>query len=238
MWDIGFISFCLVYAVHGETQEQLSNLHNSLMINYKSDVVPRYNDNPIKVNITFYLMSLVRFDEIEETLVAAAWLSLSWHDQFLMWSENQKYENITDIYLKQENIWRPDVVLLNTVEDYELLGSDDRLVEVSSDGDVLWEPGHRFRSACSPNINKYPFDTQKCILKFSTWTHVDSIVTFESESDEIILDDFEENGEWKIISSRTESRIFYSDDYGLPQFIVTLTFQRRRTYYVLQCAFL
>ena len=66
-------------------------------------------------------MSLIRFDETEETLVTAAWLSMSWQDQFLTWSENPEYVNITDIYL----IWKPDVVLINTVEDYE----SDRIIE-------------------------------------------------------------------------------------------------------------
>ena len=171
------------------------------MNNYKNDVVPRSDDKPIQVNITFYLMSLIRFDETEETLVSAAWLSISWRDQFLMWSDNTEYENITDIYLKQKYIWKPDIVLINTVDDFEILGSDNRLAEVTSDGGILWEPGHRFQSTCSPNINNYPFDSQKCVLKFSTWTHVASIVILDSESNEIILDDFEENGEWKIITS-------------------------------------
>ena len=82
----------------------MANLHNVLMSDYKSDVVPRNNNVPINVRITFYLMSLIRFDETEETLVTAAWLSMSWQDQFLMWSEKPEYENITNIYLKPQFI--------------------------------------------------------------------------------------------------------------------------------------
>ena len=230
---ISLFTLYLPHAANGQTQARISSLYSSLMSNYSTNAVPRTGDEPIKVNITFYLMSLVRFDETEETLVSAAWLSLSWRDQFLTWSENPDFENITDIYLKQKEIWRPDILLLNTVEDYELLGADDRLVEVTSEGEILWEPGHRFRSACSPNINHYPFDTQECELQFSTWTHIDSIVNFKSETDEIFLDDFEENGEWEIIKSSAKCRIFEGEGYSLSQFIVTVTLQRRRTYYVL-----
>ena len=233
MLIIGLIYAFLTYRINGESQAQMTYLHNYLINNYKNDVVPRIDDKPIQVNITFYLMSLIRFDETEETLVSAAWLSISWRDQFLMWSDNTEYENITDIYLNQKYIWKPDIMLINTVDDFEILGSDNRLAEVTSDGGILWEPGHRFQSTCSPNINNYPFDTQECILKFSTWTHVASIVILDSESNEIILDDFEENGEWKIITSSVVSRIFDYGDYSLPEFIVTLTLQRRRTYYVL-----
>ena len=228
-----FITLYLPHTIYGNTQTRLSNLYSSLMSNYNTNVVPRKDEEPIQVNITFYLMSLVRFDETEETLVSAAWLSMSWRDQFLVWLDNPDYENITDIYLKQKEIWRPDILLLNTVEDYVLLGADDRLVEVTSEGAILWEPGHRFRSACCPNINHYPFDTQECELTFSTWTHIDSIVNFKSMTGEIILDDFEENGEWKIIKSSVRSIILQAEDYSLPQFIVTLTLQRRRAYYVL-----
>ena len=230
---ISLITLYLPHAIYGKTQAQISNLNSNLMSNYNTNAVPRTDDEPIEIDITFYLMSLVRFDETEETLVSAAWLSLSWQDEFLKWSENPDYENITVLYLKQKEIWRPDILLLNTVEDYELLGADDRLVEVTNEGEILWEPGHRFRSACNPNINHYPFDTQKCELQFSTWTHIDSIVNFKTETDKIFLDDFEENGEWEIIKSSGKCRISEGEGYSLSQFIVSLTLQRRRTYYVL-----
>ena len=219
--------------VNSETQERMSKLYSDLLNKYNTNTVPRNSMEPIKVDITFNLMSLIRFDETEEFLLSAAWLSMSWQDQFLTWSDNPKYENITDIYLSQKEIWKPDIVIINTVEDYELLGSDDRLVEVTSEGDVLWEPGHRFKTACSPNINHYPFDTQECLLEFSTWTHVDSVVLLQSDADEIFLDDFIENGEWQIISSSAKCTVFDAGDYSIPQFLVTLTLKRRRTYYVL-----
>ena len=82
----------------------MSNLYSSFMSNYNTNAVPRKDEEPIQVNITFYLMSLVRFDETEETLVSAAWLSMSLREKFLVWSDNPGYENITDIYLKQKEI--------------------------------------------------------------------------------------------------------------------------------------
>ena len=60
MLKIGFISFLLAYAINGETQLQMANLHNVLMSDYKSDVVPRNNDDPINVSIAFYLSLVTR----------------------------------------------------------------------------------------------------------------------------------------------------------------------------------
>ena len=105
-------------------------------------------------------MSLLRLDETEETLITAAWLSISWVDQFLAWDENPEYANITEIFLKQKEIWKPDILLINTIDDFKDLGSENLLVTVDSSGLVIWEPGHRFNTACSLDINSYPFDSQ------------------------------------------------------------------------------
>ena len=232
LFQLGFMYY-LSIVVNGYIQDQMFNLHTGLMRNYKTNMLPRNDRHPINVNITFYLMALLRFDEIEETLVSIAWLSVSWKDQYLMWSENSEYDNITEIYLKESEIWKPDILLLNTVEGYQSLGSGDRLLSIESDGIVTWEPGHRFATACNLQISKYPFDSQQCSFKFETWTHYDEVVRLTSVSDEIILDDFQENGEWEIISSSAESGIVQVEGYGMPEYTVTISFQRRRMYYVL-----
>ena len=225
--------FYILQLVNGNIQDQMFNLHAGLMRNYKTNVLPRSDLNPINVNITFYLMSLLRFDEIEETLVSVAWLSISWQDQFLVWSKNPDYQNITEIYLKESEIWKPDILSLNTVEGYQSLGSGERLVVVDRDGIVTWEPGHRFATSCTLQISKYPFDSQKCSLKFGTWMHSDEEVRFTSMIDKISFDDFQENGEWQMMSSSAKSDSVQQEGYSMPEYTVTISFQRRRTYYVL-----
>ena len=98
---------------------------------------------------------------------------------------------------------------------------------------VKHTPVHRFATACNLQISKYPFDSQQCSFKFGTWTHYDEVVRLTSVSDEIILDDFQENGEGEIISSSAESGIVHVEGYGMPEYTVTISFQRRRMYYVL-----
>ena len=75
---------------------------------------------------------MLRFDEIKETLLTAAWLSIRWNDRLLKWDENPKYDDITEIFLQKEKPWKPDFHLLNfnTAETYKNLGSDDLLVKV------------------------------------------------------------------------------------------------------------
>ena len=227
------VFFCVPLIIKGDILKDTFDLQASLLRQYDIDVVPRTNSEIINVNISFSLMAFLRFDETEETLITAAWLSIRWNDCLLKWDKHPKYGNITEIFLQQKKIWKPDFRLFNTVETYKNLGSDDLLIKVQSNGNVIWEPGHRFKTSCSLNINLYPFDIQKCSLIFSTWMHVGTVVSIFSLSDEISFDDFEENGEWQLISSRAESILLPGIGYDLPRFIVTLTLQRRTLYYAL-----
>ena len=122
---------------------------------------------------------------------------------------------------------------MNTVETHKTLGSEDLLVKVKWNGNIIWEPGHRLKTSCSLDTRMYPFDSQKCSLVFSTWMHLGNAVKLFSLYDEILFDDFEENGEWKIISSTAKSSYLHGYDYNLPRFIITLTLQRRTLYYAL-----
>ena len=146
---------------------------------------------------------------------------------------NPQYENITETFLQQRKVWKPDLRLVNTVETQKTLGSPDLLVDVKRNGNVIWEPGHRFKTSCSFDTRMYPFDRQNCSLKFTTWMHQGHVVKLISLYDEVLFDDFEENGEWKIVTSSAESGYLHGYGYFLPQFIVTLTIQRRTLYYAL-----
>ena len=224
---------CLSSTVKGSTKTNAFELHELLMRNYDSDVVPSKDTEIINVYITFNLMALLRFDAAEETLITAAWLSIRWSDYSLKWDENAKYDNITEPFLQQRKVWKPDLRLVNTVETHKTLGSDDLLVKIKWNGNILWEPGHRFKTSCSLDTRMYPFDSQNCSLVFSTWMHLGNVVKLLSLYDEILFDNLEENGEWKIISSTAKSSYLQGYGYNLPRFIVTLTLQRRALYYAL-----
>ena len=47
----------------------------------------------------------------------------------------------------------------------------DSLLVVTSRGDVYWMPHTIYRSSCSIDVTNFPFDIQKCHLKFGSWTH-------------------------------------------------------------------
>ncbi|KAA3678551.1 uncharacterized protein DEA37_0011578 [Paragonimus westermani] len=76
-------------------------------------------------------------------------------------------------------------------------------VRVYSDGTVLWGPMAIFKSTCSVEIRYFPFDQQKCHLKFGPWSY-DGFrvnISFFAGKKNLILTSFLENPEWDILNT-------------------------------------
>ncbi|KAK0048070.1 neuronal acetylcholine receptor subunit alpha-10, partial [Biomphalaria pfeifferi] len=56
-------------------------------------------------------------------------------------------------------------------QNFAEIGSESSLVSVKDNGHISWEPGILTKTICEVNIGKYPFDYQKCEIKFLTWMH-------------------------------------------------------------------
>lgn len=41
---------------------------------------------------------------------------------------------------------------------------------IYSEGKIVWAPPTRFIALCNIDLRLWPFDTQKCKLKFSSWS--------------------------------------------------------------------
>lgn len=89
-------------------------------------------------------------------------------------------------------------------------------------GEVQWIPPAIYKSSCRIDVKFFPFDTQKCEMRFASWTYNAREVSFthyseEREknyeitklltqqaisvtSDEPYKDDYLESGTWDVIS--------------------------------------
>ena len=55
-------------------------------------------------------------------MVSLATVKVQWKDEFLKWKDCGFLESVTHIRAKQEDIWLPDVTVLNVVESKWHLG--------------------------------------------------------------------------------------------------------------------
>ena len=209
------------------------DLEEELLTNYSTNVIPEKTESErIKIYASFHLIYIVSFDEREEFLTSSTWLSFTWRDVGLSWEGKPRYENVTSIYLQQKQIWKPDFILLNSIEDLKLLGTSYLGVTVKKDGTVLWEPGQTFKSICEVNIHMYPFDSQECQFWFGSWTYLNDIEGVLSYP-KIGMDAFQENGKWMITGSTAKSGIVPYAYYTQPTLTFTVFLRRRRTYYIM-----
>lgn len=150
---------------------------------------------PVVVTVQYSsppIHSLSPQDEKNQLLVTNIWLKLEWNDMNLRWNSSE-YGNIRDLRIPPHRIWKPDVLMYNrsvaraeVVEGGNLIrcfnlgplsadegfdGTYPTNVVVRSNGSCLYVPPGIFKSTCKIDITWFPFDDQRCEMKFGSWTY-------------------------------------------------------------------
>ena len=116
-------------------------------------------------------------------------------------SRLSEYDNITNIRVPSEDIWRPDIVLYNTAMGDFHVKQNTKAV-VSYNGQVSWMPPAILKSSCSIDVTYFPFDAQNCTMKFGAWTHDQSRIDLKMVKQDANQDEFWESGEWEILDAK------------------------------------
>ena len=103
---------------------------------------------------------------------------MQWKDFRLQW-DPAEFAGIKDILLKQEDIWKPDIIIQNAADDYP--GFVTQLDPVSAvylsyNGGIYMASPIKFHTVCAVDTAFYPFDTQKCDILLITWFHADHYI--------------------------------------------------------------
>ena len=77
-----------------------------------------------------------------------------------------------------------------------------------SSGLVNWIPLGLFISACAIDIQWFPFDDQKCDMKFGSWTYDGTKINLTTKHDSIDISNYQISGEWLLLGA-----------YSIPMFI-------------------
>ncbi|VDO55227.1 unnamed protein product [Brugia timori] len=109
------------------------------------------------------MQQIIDVDEKNQIVYVNAWLDFAWNDYKLRWDKN-KYGNITDVRFPAGKIWKPDVLLYNSV-DANFDSTYPTNMVVYNTGDISWIPPAIFKISCKINIEWFPFDEQRCFFK-------------------------------------------------------------------------
>uniref|UniRef100_A0A915D2M6 Uncharacterized protein n=1 Tax=Ditylenchus dipsaci TaxID=166011 RepID=A0A915D2M6_9BILA len=196
------VGFCLTATVNSSHHE--SRLYDDLMRDYNILERPVENHSqPVIVYLKVSLQQLIDVDEKNQIVWCNAWLDYAWNDYKLRW-EQSEYGNISDVRFPAGKIWKPDVLLYNSV-DANFDSTYPTNMVVYHTGDVSWE---FLKISCKIDIKWFPFDEQRCFFKFGSWSYNGYKIDLQPAKGGFDISEYLPNGEWALpmtTVSRSES---------------------------------
>ncbi|XP_063703036.1 neuronal acetylcholine receptor subunit alpha-7-like isoform X2 [Culicoides brevitarsis] len=207
-------------------------LLHDLLDSYNTLERPVVNESdPLQLSFGLTLMQIIDVDEKNQLLITNIWLKLEWNDMNLRWNTSE-YGNVKDLRIPPHRIWKPDVLMYNSADE-GFDGTYPTNVVVRNNGSCLYVPPGIFKSTCKIDITWFPFDDQRCEMKFGSWTYdgfqLDLQLQDEAGGD---ISSFVTNGEWDLLGvPGKRNEIYYN---CCPEPYIDITFAiviRRRTLY-------
>uniref|UniRef100_A0A3P8VZC0 Neuronal acetylcholine receptor subunit alpha-7 n=1 Tax=Cynoglossus semilaevis TaxID=244447 RepID=A0A3P8VZC0_CYNSE len=227
-WLYGSL-LCLGLAIHtfGEHQRRL---YKELLANYNRLERPVVNDSaPILVELGLTLLQIIDVDEKNQVLMTNAWLQLHWTDVYLSWNP-ENYPGVQNLRFPSDQIWTPDILLYNSADErFDATFHTNVLVNAS--GYCQYIPPGILKSTCYIDVRWFPFDVQKCNLKFGSWTHNGWLLDLQML--DVDTSTYIPNGEWDLVGVPAKRNELYYEccKEPYPDVTFTVTMRRRTLYY-------
>ncbi|XP_061174428.1 neuronal acetylcholine receptor subunit alpha-3-like [Saccostrea echinata] len=223
---------CLIYCGVSQPNEASNRLSADIKKNYNKmirgvedmrELTPLY--------FSFNLIRIAEFDEVNGKLSVVGYFVVYWIDYRMKW-EPEKYNYTYNILFEEKEVWRPLVVLASPQDEFKRLGDDDNFfIRYNNEGRAEWYPGDIWASSCTPDMYKYPYDTQSCLISFVIWGYSTQEVTAIALSDKISLHVYSSHGMWDLIDTSVKSGI--DSERGLTLIEITLFLKRISTFHMI-----
>uniref|UniRef100_A0A3B3SXQ5 Neuronal acetylcholine receptor subunit alpha-7 n=1 Tax=Paramormyrops kingsleyae TaxID=1676925 RepID=A0A3B3SXQ5_9TELE len=207
-------------------------LLKELLKDYNPMERPVANDTlPITVNLSMILIQIMDVDEKNQVLTTNMWLQMHWYDHYLQWNQSE-YPGVKNLRFTTDQVWTPDILLYNSADD-KFDSTFKTNVLVNSSGFCQYLPPGIFMSTCNVDVRWFPFDIQRCELKFGSWTFDGWLL--DLQMNEADISGYMSNGEWDLVGVPGNRNVVFYDCCKEPYPDVTfiITIRRRTLYYAL-----
>ncbi|XP_034241391.1 neuronal acetylcholine receptor subunit alpha-7-like isoform X3 [Thrips palmi] len=227
-----FLVCCLLLVQESLQGPHEKRLLHSLLDHYNVLERPVANESdPLQLSFGLTLMQIIDVDEKNQLLITNIWLKLEWNDVNLRWNTSE-FGGVKDLRIPPHRIWKPDVLMYNSADE-GFDGTYPTNVVVRNNGSCLYVPPGIFKSTCKIDITWFPFDDQKCEMKFGSWTYDGFQLDLQLQDDAGgDVSSFITNGEWDLLGvPGKRNEIYYN---CCPEPYIDITFIiiiRRRTLY-------
>lgn len=201
------------------------------------------NKSALLILISLKLSQIIDVDEKSEIITTNVWLNQEWTDSSLRW-DPAAYGDVNMLYVPAESIWIPDLLLYNNADGDYIITLLTKAT-IFYNGSVKWEPPAIYKSQCEIDVKYFPFDEQRCKMKFGIWTYNGVEVDLRhkwnkgGETDlidpAIQLNEYYKSVEWDLMNVTARKHIvFYpccgAEPYPDITFYITI---RRKTLYLI-----
>lgn len=175
----------------------------------------------VHVYCTLVLFTIKSFDEVQGILVTVTSVNLYWTDELLTWDPAQ-YGGISMVHLPNENVWIPEITIVNPAETFQSFCYDEQMVGYFNNGTGFVSCPNVISSSCQADVRYYPFDVQTCSIKFvsSYYPHKQ----FRLLDGGILPVQYKELTGWDLIQTKSYTFNIFEDILGVNY---ELTLKRR-----------
>ncbi|XP_059170809.1 neuronal acetylcholine receptor subunit beta-4-like [Physella acuta] len=193
----------LVGPAGSQTYEDVRSIFTETVENgvYHTDIRPLVNQSKaIQISVRFEVVSIVEVNDVTQSFVCNGFMGFFWTDEKLQWNP-MMHGGHRVIHPLPQNIWRPRVILMNTLGDRDLFDDAKAPIFVMANGTTFWLPGSLFPVSCQLDLTYYPFDIQTCVIKLLAMSLSVTEIEFLTPTPNVSQSFFTPNGEWEILSA-------------------------------------
>lgn len=205
-------------------------LYRDLMVNYSTLERPVKNDSEtLTVEFGINVMQIMDVDEKNQVLTTNIWLQMNWNAYNLVW-DPEDYPGVRNVRFPNHLLWKPDILLYNSADErFDATFHTNTLV--THTGQCTYIPPAIFKSTCKIDVRWFPFDEQRCELKFGSWTYDGWSIDLKMLDAD--LSGFTPNGEWDLVEVpgvKTDKKYPCCEE-PYPDITYTVVMRRRTLYY-------
>ncbi|XP_053392657.1 neuronal acetylcholine receptor subunit alpha-3-like [Mercenaria mercenaria] len=186
---------------------------------YNADIRPQSTVN-VSTGLTVISLDL---DSHEGTFSVSGRLTITWYDAYFVWTPTS-YSDIEVMHVKDGEIWRPELVIENMLDDISVIYDEKLRYRVHYSGTITWEQPVNVRVHCPLDFTYYPFDKQTCGVTVSSWSYDHSETPLYPFSNQVNLNMYHENSKFDIVETNVEAAQNNETRNGLTRTYSKVTF--------------
>ncbi|XP_048753950.2 neuronal acetylcholine receptor subunit alpha-7-like [Ostrea edulis] len=210
-----------------DTETALQNMLFKGYNRYRKPVLNITTNVPFGMVISLY--SIEKVDEKSQTFSSVIWLMYSWTDEYLRWNISEYGTEY--LRVPAEMIWVPSICGINELAEkmcmtYESVKENEAFIHYT--GFVSLYKSVKSTIQCKINLQKYPFDEQRCTFEFMSL--ISAMHQLEINDNFTLADTSRAvyNGEWSLVSAEKNIRTLPTTADQSPNYFLEFTIKIRR----------